>query len=171
MMQREGGKGNRRWVLLLLAVAGAILLLAGCSGMQTKSEEPPPSSGMQRENQPLYYDFGDILIPRELKVVKDSSFVFRTPGLSAGVLALKGNVEVNSLITFFESNMAKDNWTPVSSFKSPRSMLLFQKENRWCVINITDESFSTYVEIWVAPTMASAGGSSLGGPLEEGLLK
>jgi hypothetical protein len=126
---------------------------------------------MERENQPLYYDFGDILIPRELKVVKDSSFVFRTPGLSAGVLALKGNVEVNSLITFFETNMAKDNWTPVSSFKSPRSMLLFQKENRWCVINITDESFSTYVEIWVAPTIASARGSSLGGPAEEGLLK
>jgi hypothetical protein len=170
MIRRVGEKGNRRWILPALAAAGMILLFTGCSGLQTTGQEPPPSSGMQKEDQPLYYDFGDILIPRELNVVRDSSFVFRTPGLSAGVLALKGNVEVNSLITFFESNMAKDNWTPVSSFKSPRSMMLFQKENRWCVINITDNSFSTYVEIWVAPTI-NAPDSSLGGPIEEGLLK
>ena len=170
MIRRVGEKGNLRWVRPALVAVGVVLLLTGCTGLQTKSQEPPPSSGMQKENQPLYYDFGDILIPRELNVVRDSSFVFRTPGLSAGVLAMKGNVEVNSLITFFESNMAKDNWTPVSSFKSPRSMMLFQKENRWCVINITDNSFSTYVEIWVAPTI-NAPDSSFGGPIEEGLLK
>ena len=170
MIRRKGSKTNRSWILQWMAAAGVLVLLFGCSSVQPKSEEPPSSPRMEREDQPLYYDFGDILIPRELKVVKDSSFVFRTPGLSAGVLALKGNVEVTSLTTFFETNMAKDNWTPVSSFKSPRSMLLFQKKNRWCVINMTDESFSTYVEIWVAPTIASAG-PSLGGPIKEGLLK
>ncbi len=170
MMREQAERGNRLRVTAALAAAAMLLLMVGCSGLQTKGEQSPASSVRERENQPLYYDFGDILIPRELKVIKKSSFVFRTPGLSAGVLALKGNVEVNSLITFFETNMAKDNWTPVSSFKSPRSMMLFQKENRWCVINITDESFSTYVEIWVAPTIGSAG-SSMGGPSEEGLLK
>ncbi len=160
----------RARVLIAAAVAG-FMLVTGCSGARTRGEEPAESSVRERQNQPLYYDFGDILIPRELNVVKDSSFVFRTPGLSAGVLSMKGNVEVTSLITFFEANMAKDNWTPVSSFKSPRSMMLFQKENRWCVINITDQSFSTYVEIWVAPTIGSAGAGTIGGPIEEGLLK
>lgn len=160
------------WARILIAAAVAgLVLAAGCSGVQTRGEEGSPASARERESQPLYYDFGDILIPRELNVVKESSFVFRTPGLSAGVLSLKGNVEVNSLIAFFETNMAKDNWTPMSSFKSPRSMMLFQKENRWCVINITDQSFSTYVEIWVAPTIGSASPGSLGGPIEEGLLK
>lgn len=148
---------------IAMAVVG-LVLMTGCSGMQTQTQSSgtPPMPQKDDKDQPLYYDFGDVLIPRELKVIKDSSFVFRTPGLSAGVLAMKGNVEINSLLTFFENNMAKDNWTPVSSFKSPRSMMLFQKENRWCVINITDESFNTYVEIWVAPTIGSS---------EEGLLK
>jgi hypothetical protein len=165
-------KAMKIWTGIFVSLAAAgLLLTAGCAGMETKGGESKTGSTVERKNQPLYYDFGDILIPRELKVIKDSSFVFRTPGLSAGVLAMKGNVEVNSLITFFETNMAKDNWTPVSSFKSPRSMMLFQKENRWCVVNITDESFSTYVEIWVAPTIGSAGSGTLGGPIEEGLLK
>jgi hypothetical protein len=48
--------------------------------------------------------------------------------------------------------MAKDNWQMISSFKSDRTMLLFQKAHRWCVMNINDETFNTYVEIWVAPT-------------------
>jgi hypothetical protein len=44
----------------------------------------------------------------------------------------------------------------ISSFESERTMLLFQKAHRWCVMNITDESFNTYVEIWVAPTTGGA---------------
>ncbi|CAB5084956.1 hypothetical protein D3OALGB2SA_909 [Olavius algarvensis associated proteobacterium Delta 3] len=149
-------------------------VFAGCSGAQTKKEEsppPPPSSGQAtlevQEEKPLYLYFSDILIPRELNEIKKDSFVFRTPGMSAGVLALKGSVEINSLIAFFENNMAKDNWTLISAFKSPRSMMLFQKENRWCVINITDQRFSTYVEIWVAPMIVGA----VSGPMEQGLLK
>jgi hypothetical protein len=31
--------------------------------------------------------------------------------------------------------------------------LLFQKENRWCVININEKGFYTYVEIGVAPNI------------------
>ena len=54
---------------------------------------------------------------------------------------------------FSYKGMAKDAWKKVSSFKSPRTILMFQKENRWCVINITDGNYSTDVEIWVAPTM------------------
>ena len=57
---------------------------------------------------------------------------------------------------FFESNMTKDNWQNIGTFKSQRTMLLFQKAHRWCVMNITDESFNTHVEIWVAPTTGGA---------------
>jgi hypothetical protein len=49
--------------------------------------------------------------------------------------------------------MTKDNWQMISAFKSHRTMLLFQKAHRWCVMNINDETFNTYVQIWVAPTI------------------
>jgi hypothetical protein len=48
--------------------------------------------------------------------------------------------------------MVKDNWQMVSSFKSVRSILLFHKDNRWCVVNVTEKDIYTYAEIWVAPT-------------------
>ncbi len=142
--------------IVFLVLIPLLYLVSGCSTLRNWIRPAASQQTSQAENEaaPLYYDFADILLPRELKVDKKASFVFRTPGLSAGVLALKGRVEGGSLIAFFENNMAKDNWQPVSSFKSPRTMMLFKKENRWCVINITEKEFNTHVEVWVAPTIA-----------------
>ena len=150
-----------RYLTLLLVI---LFVFAGCSAFSQKKEDTAsqPSVEQAEEDAPLYYDFGDVPVPSELKLVTKSSFVYRTSGFSAGVLVLKGAVEFGSLIDFFENNMAKDNWRIISTFKSPRTLLLFQKETRWCVINITDDKFNTHVEIWVAPTT---------NPAESGLLK
>jgi hypothetical protein len=144
--------------VLIMMVLAFFLAVSGCTGLETKSSDPSSSASAKKDEGPvpLYYDFGDVLVPSELKINKENSFVFQTPGLSAGVLSLKGRVESGSLIAFFENNMAKDAWKKVSSFKSPRTILMFQKENRWCVINITDGDFTTSVEIWVAPTMSES---------------
>lgn len=149
-----------KWALVLLATL-ALMGLSGCgyfqsSGKKSSATEPPPS---EQGPAPIYYDFGDVLVPSELKVEPKKSFIYRTPGFSAGVLSLKGRVDGPSLIAFFERNMAKDNWKPISSFKSVRTFMLFQKENRWCAININEADFTTFVEIWVSPTIAEGGGS------------
>jgi len=130
------------------------LLLTGCASLKGSSGDAAVEG--TDPNAPLYYDFGDVLVPREMKVDKNASFVFRTPGLSAGVLSMKGRVEGNSLIAFFENNMANDNWSLVSAFKSYRNIMLFKKERRWCVINITEKPMYTYLEIWVSPTVEGA---------------
>jgi len=151
------------WFLTLILVG---VWVSGCGPFKTKRLSPSAPSSKAKEKKgpmPLYYDFGDVLVPSELKVVKKSSFVFRTPGLSAGVLSLKGRVEIGSLIAFFDLNMAKDNWELVSSFKSHRSIMLFHKENRWCVINISESEIYTYVEIWVSPTTSEVGVEPLKG--------
>lgn len=152
--------GNKRVnnVLAYVGMFAVILLLfAGCSTLKTDEKDsfstPSFFSFSEKKDVPSYYDFGDVLIPKELKMDKNSSFIYTSPGFSAGVLALNGRVEVSSLCSFFEENMAKDNWKLIVSFKSSRTIMLFQKENRWCVINITDGQFSTGVEIWVAPTL------------------
>lgn len=146
---------RRCWVLVAL-LALVVSVAAGCSHLKrnTVSSEGE-TEAVKEENAPgpLYYDFGDVLVPLELKVDKKKSFVYHAPGFTAGILALSGSVDVDSLIRFFENNMAKDNWKLVSSFKSPRTMLFFVKPNRNCIINITEGSFHSNVEIWVAPTV------------------
>ena len=124
--------------------------VSGKSAKITKNSKKPA---------PLYYDFGDVLIPSELKINRRASFVYETSGFAAGVLVLSGRVELNSLIAFFTNNMAKDNWKMISSIKSARTLMLFKKESRWCVITVLEKDlFNTEVEIWVAPTMSSGSG-------------
>jgi len=139
------GTGGVYWVMLVL-----LLMVAACSSTP-KTTDGSEAKEKDSQDAPLYYDFGDVLIPRELELDVNSSFVYHTSGFTAGILAFKSKVEIGSMINFFESNMAKDNWQAVGIFKSPRTLLLFQKENRWCVINITDNRWDTLVEIWVAP--------------------
>lgn len=131
-----------------------IVLLTGCASMGDNTVDSEQAvMEEEAEPSPIYYDFGDVLIPLELEVDRDSSFIYHAPGFTAGVLVLSGRVEASSLIRFFENNMAKDNWKLVSSFKSPRTIMFFNKANRSCIINITEKSFSSEVEIWVAPTL------------------
>lgn len=131
-------------------------VVAGCAKPKSNTTTPEEAEYAATEPDdtptPLYYDFDDVLIPSELKTDKKRSFVYHTDEFTAGVLVLTGRVEINSLISFFDSNMAKDNWRLMSSFKSPRTILFFTKANRSCIINITEQRFNTEVEIWVAPT-------------------
>lgn len=140
---------------LLLALA-AMMVLSGCSGLGSQkrsSSSDPAQSKKSAKKTTIYYDFGDVLLPNQLSVDNSNSFVLSASGLTAGVLSLKGRVEVNSLIRFFESKMPNDGWTLVNKFRGLRNMLLFTKQNRNCVITLDEGKFNTLVEIWVAPTI------------------
>jgi hypothetical protein len=144
-------------VLNRLVVAAALILLTAACSTTPKSTDGAEARPAEEKEAPLYYDFEDVLVPRDLKLNAKTSFVYQTSALTAGVLVFSSKVERNSLIQFFENNMAKDNWQAVSSFKSPRTLLLYEKDNRWCVINITDNQWDTLVEIWVAPYSERSG--------------
>lgn len=142
-------------------ISVALILLSAACQSTPKTTDGAEAREADQKEAPLYYDFEDVLVPRDLTLNGKSSFVYQTAGLTAGVLVFTSKVERNSLIQFFENNMAKDNWQAISSFKSPRTLLLFGKDNRWCVINITDNNWDTLVEIWVAPYSGRSGSGLL----------
>jgi hypothetical protein len=113
-------------------------------------------------------EFNDIMVPKDLKVNEKYSYIIETPGFLGGILVYEGKVTRTSLMEFFKVNMTSDNWTMITSLKSPigNSVMLFQKANRWCVMNIVENQFKTRVEIAVAPTnngsgMVSGGGATI----------
>ncbi|WP_022668525.1 hypothetical protein [Desulfospira joergensenii] len=139
-----------------------MIFLSGCGGNPFSSSpedgassEPPSSKS--KKTTAVYYDFVDVLVPMELKIVKDRTMVVTTPGFRSGVLTLKGRVDSRSLFNFFNNNMQKDNWGIISQIKSPgTTIMVFNKPSRCAVITIRDEQINTYVEIGVAPTVGDA---------------
>lgn len=144
--------------LLVWMLSVFLLVGSGCAGMK-KSESTPEETGEEKSAVkgpvPLYYDFPDILIPSELTLDKNNSFVYSSPSFTAGVLAFKGPVTGDSLVNFFTTNMVKDGWILKSSFRHRKVILNFEKGERSCLISIAEFSLDTKVEIWVAPQLTA----------------
>jgi len=148
--------GLKKGCVFLLLVAVSCVVGCTTTGLTQKQETPTPTVE-KKEPVAVYYDFKDVLVPEELKIDEDATVIISTPGLTSGVLALRGRVEKQSLFNFFHINMIKDNWNIVSQIKSPKiTMLVFRKVNRWAVVNIRENDIYTYVEIGVAPTQDQA---------------
>jgi hypothetical protein len=149
----------RRAVLAFVTVALAIALSStGCSSLRSKKNSPgstASSAAVSPKGKSVYYDFGDILLPSQLLVDSEESFVFTTAGLTAGVLSLKGRLTAQSLISFFSNKMPVDGWQMINKFTGNRNMMLFKKSMRYCTITIEEGQLTTLVEIWVAPTMST----------------
>ncbi len=152
---------NPKVVAQVVLVVMVAFFMSGCMGFaplprpaENKPADVKETEPKSRETTAVYYDFEDVLIPNELKIVKGRTVVVSTPGFTSGILALKGLVERTSLFNFFNANMLKDNWSVVSQIKSPgTTIMVFQKASRCAVITIRDEQFMTWVEIGVAPTL------------------
>lgn len=152
--------------MLVIGLAVFIGAAMGCSVFQKEATASQPAAAdggaqgnVANSGDPAkasvgrYYDFDDIQVPTQLKLNKEKSILFKVGTFKAGLLTFSDNLEVESLINFFVETMARDNWTLKSSFKYPKVALFFAKQGKTCVIHITEHTFSTEVEIWVAPTI------------------
>ncbi len=131
--------------------------LAACTPKPADPAAAPADGSMAPAPVPeagptdFYYDFDDILVPKEMELQTDESFILETPNQKTGVMVFEGKVEILSLTSFFINNMNKDGWSLLSAFKSNRTILVFEKTDRICVMNITDGKFNTLLEVWVSP--------------------
>ncbi len=140
-------------------------LFAGCGGYEDVFKKATPVKAKATYKPTA--EFNDIMVPKDLELNEKSSYMVETPGFLGGILVYEGKVTRDSLMEFFKSSMANDNWTMITGLKSPvgNSVMLFKKANRWCVINIDEGQFKTRAEIAVAPTSGGSGvtGSAGGG--------
>ncbi len=158
-------------IRLCLSIVISCFMLMSCShfpSIQSSNEtayqtgaqvneinEDQEKATKENEDQNSYYDFDDILIPKEMELQSNESIIFETPSLKAGALMFEGDVEAVSLFDFFIHHMTEDNWSLRSYFKYGRYLLVFEKQEKDCVIRIQDERFKTLLYVWVTPRIDS----------------
>jgi len=146
---------------LCLALGGpgspALAAHPGASSTSDQADSSKPNPEPKPENpSALYYDFDDVLIPKQLELQRDKSFVYDTASFTAGVLSFEGAVEIRSLTRFFIDAMNQDNWLLGAKFTHQEVFLLFEKTNKRAIIQITETRFKTNVRIWVAPFLGGS---------------
>jgi hypothetical protein len=152
---------NKRWMWLPALLC---LFILSCSPKYGPKQEPaeagaaaPEEAGPEGAGLSSYYDFPDILIPRQMKLDRDSSLLFETSDFKAGRIRFKGWVDPVSLFDFFVRNMQEDNWRLRSYFKYGAYLLVFEKPDRDCIISIHKGTINSRVEVWVTPRLAQTG--------------
>jgi len=136
-------KGHTFIIAIVLQMLIMVILTACARDIISKKEEITASE---------YYDFKDVPIPKEFNLKKGESYIFQTAQSTAGVLSFSGRVETDSLINYFTSKMSGDGWRFLSSFKSAKNIMLFNKGNRYCIITIIGKTLTTDLEIFVTPS-------------------
>jgi hypothetical protein len=145
---------NRRLGTVVMVTALLSLALGGCAWFQRETpagtkQAPQPTAA----SAPMFYDFQDIPVPSELSLQSDQSTVFQGGGVKTGLLVFKGRVDPGSVINFFQVSLAREKWRMKGSIRYRKSLLLFEKDDRFCIINVHEGHLYTYVEIYVVPTM------------------
>jgi hypothetical protein len=157
-----------RWAALPVVVIVCLLLSTGCQGWLGRGgtappEAPPPSAeeeglpGSGREGAadvPKFYYFEDVPTPSEMDLVKDESLVFQSGDNKTGILILSGRVEPTSLYDFFKAALENEGWNLEAGFHSVRSVMIFKKPDKYCVVNVYEGTLSTRVEIYMASRLA-----------------
>jgi hypothetical protein len=140
------------WIPLIFVTMIVSGGFTGCASTPWSSDSGSGKAGSSGSHmRPTAYDFPDVLIPNELEVVSGSSYVFQGPKTKAGLLVFKGRVETKSVIDFFQTSMPRENWKFKGGFRYKRSVLVFEKPEKICLINIHEDLYYTYVEIYLTP--------------------
>ncbi len=173
-MEIQRSDKTRYWITVL-----CICLVTACGCSRSSAPPPPPVSQSQQAPAssagpgPTYgpsaspvpaspswpkakfLDFNDIPIPNEIAVQAKNSYVFQSGPIKMGFLTLRGRVDSNSVINFFVSALPHQGWRLKAQFRYNRSLLIFDKPDKVCVILMKEETYYTYVEIYVSPVAAS----------------
>jgi len=149
-----------RSIIKLLIALSFVMLFAACTTLGTNGSSSDPAAGAQEAqySEPdYYYDFDDILIPKEISYVQDESYKLDNAKFRAAIMKFKGRVEVLELVQYFINNMTKDNWTLVSNNKAGKlSVMNFEKFNKSCTIQVED-SFGTATTTIIAVEVKDSG--------------
>ena len=146
----------------LCLILAAMLCACTTTGTSTASSETAGGTAAEYQEPDYYYDFDDILIPKEIKYAEDESYKLDNAKFRAAIMKFKGRVEVLELVQYFINNMAKDNWTLISNNKAGKlSVLSFEKYNKSCVIQV-DDSFGSATTTIIAVEVKETGNSVKG---------
>jgi hypothetical protein len=136
---------------LLLLVVSALGSCASTPWESSPTGGTPAPAPVSTPAPPVAYDFPDVPIPAELELVPGDSYVFQGAKTKAGLLVFKGRVEARSVLDFFQLAMPRENWQFKGGFRHKKSILVFEKPEKICLVNVHEDWIYTHVEVYLTP--------------------
>ena len=120
--------------------------LTGCASIRPKEAGSASSETALRAS---FSGFEDVLIPSDISVDRKKSQVYSAGKVKVGLLTFKGRVEPDSLADFFQNNLPRNGWKLMTNLKDRDQTLIFLKDDRVCMITISEDWWNTVCEVRV----------------------
>jgi len=120
--------------------------LTGCASIRPKEAGSASSETALRAS---FSGFEDVLIPSDISVDRKKSQVYSAGKVKVGLLTFKGRVEPDSLADFFQNNLPRNGWKLMTNLKDRDQTLIFLKDDRVCMITISETWWNTVCEVRV----------------------
>jgi hypothetical protein len=133
-------------VVFVFFSMSVLYVLAGCAST-TKKDQGIASS--ETGLRVAFSDFEDVPLPPEVSPNKKKTQLYSAGKGKVGLLTLEGRVEPDSLAAFFQTNLPRNGWTPMTFLKDRDYVLVFIKNDRMCLITISEGWFTTVCEVRV----------------------
>jgi hypothetical protein len=133
----------------VLAVAASVALLAGCQ--TTSMQEGSSQSTAQAEFEQLVY-LQDFPIPKGAKWDSQKTLILGSGKGWTGRLAFSAPMGETEAFQFFQEQMTKLGWQPVSLVRAKTSILAFTRTDRAALVEVTGQMMGgIVVSITVTP--------------------
>ena len=132
--------------LVIIGFVTTVLLTSGCSGNFF-------SGGTSSVTDTYTPEFSDVPIPRDMGIETSYTEVTQAGNLRVGHMRFTGRVEWSSLIDACIYNMYTQGWSPIAIYKQKSGLLVFEKDERVCVMMFTSSLINTEMWVWVNPRM------------------
>ena len=143
---------NPKQLLVLFGLCIS-LTLTGCVGAssETDTDSEMNAAPAEEQAQPFYHSsYNKVLLPDGLTMDKKESSFVKTDSFTGGNIRFTGKLEIDSLGVFFMNTMPKNGWKNVYSSQGAEILQAYTKEAATCIIKITETSFKTTVDLYVA---------------------
>jgi hypothetical protein len=131
---------------LLILFLFAQWALVGCASTSLKGGGAASSETALKAS---FSGFEDVLIPSDISVDRKKSQVYSAGKFKVGLLTFKGRVEPDSLADFFQTNLPRNGWKPMTILKDRAQTMIFLKDERVCMITISENWWNTVCEVRV----------------------
>ena len=134
-----------RLVILTTLIASTSL---GCTSIRNSF-----SGGTSDINDTYFTEFIDVPVPRDMEVDTGSVDVSDNMGQKYGHIRFTGPVDALSLQDAMTYNMYKQGWSPLGIYKAKTGIMIFEKAQKVCFIQVSDSFPSNIMHIWVTAKM------------------
>jgi len=125
----------------------ALGTLAGCISTAKKDQ----GTGSSETGLSLAFsDFEDVPLPSKVSLNKSKTLIYSAGKGKVGLLTLEGRADPDFLAAFFQNNLPRYGWKPMTFLKDRGYALVFIKDERMCMITISEGWFTSVCEVRVS---------------------